>query len=45
MLSYYYIQIERTIIFIVKDDFGEKKNSLSSLESLAIQDGDEFLSS
>ena len=44
MLSYYYIQIERTIIFIVKDDFGEK-NSLSSLESLAIQDGDEFLSS
>ena len=43
MLSYYYIQIERTIMFIVKDDFG--KNSLSSLESLAIQDGDEVLSS
>ena len=43
MLSYYYIQIERTIMFIVKDDV--RKNSLSSLESLAIQDGDEFLSS
>ena len=23
MLSYYYIQIERTIMYIVKDDFGK----------------------